>query len=115
MENKDKEQGRQRKIQVKFRLDEDEFAFLLQKKEACNFKSMSDYLRNCALYGKVEIVDLSEIKKMNKELSAIGKNVNQIAARVNSTDRIYSEDIDELREQVQRIWQLQQSILSGLR
>ena len=52
---------------------------------------------------------------MNKELHAIGRNINQIAKRVNSTSDIYREDIAELRERLGEIWRLQRTILSTLR
>ena len=53
-------------------------------------------------------------KSMN-DLSAIGRNINQIAKRVNSTSSIYMTDIEELKEDIQNIWQLQRTILSILR
>ena len=52
---------------------------------------------------------------MNKELQRIGRNINQIAKRVNSTSSIYMTDIEELKEDIQNIWQLQRTILSILR
>ena len=58
--------------------------------------------------------DTSDIKEFSKELQAIGRNVNQIAKRVNSTDSVYKEDIEEIRERLDEIWQLQRRILLSL-
>lgn len=60
-------------------------------------------------------VDYTYIKEMNAELSAIGRNINQIAARANSTGIIYADDIAEIKKKQEEIWQLQKSILSNLR
>ena len=72
------------------------------------------YLRKMAIDGYVIHTDTTNIKAMNKELRAIGRNINQIAKRVNSTSDIYREDIAELRERLGEIWQLQKRILSVL-
>lgn len=53
--------------------------------------------------GYIINVDMSEIKKSNSELQIIGKNINQIAKRVNSTNSIYADDITELRELLKEI------------
>lgn len=55
------------------------------------------------------------LRDMTKEINKIGVNVNQVAARVNSTDSVYREDLEYLKSEVEKIWQLQKSILSKLR
>ena len=52
--------------------------------------------------------------EMNKELHSIGVNINQIAKRVNETGSIYEEDIKEIQERLNKIWQLQRTILLTL-
>ena len=54
-------------------------------------------------------------KEMNKFLSAIGRNINQIAKRVNAGDPIYQADMEEIRERLEQIWQLQRRILLSQR
>ncbi len=51
---------------------------------------------------------------MSKELFKIGVSINQIAARVNSTGNIYKEDIDFLKNCVEKIYQRQRNIISRL-
>ena len=67
-----------------------------------------------AIDGYIIYTDTANIKEMNKELQAIGRNINQIAQRVNSTSDIYREDIAELRERLQEVWHIQRTILSTL-
>lgn len=73
------------------------------------------YMRKMAIDGYIIYTDTSNIKKFTKELNAIGRNINQIAKRVNQTSSIYKEDIEELTERLGEIWQLQRIILSTLR
>ena len=58
--------------------------------------------------------DFGDFKAMNKELYKIGVSINQIAARVNSTGNIYKEDIDFLKNSVEKIYQRQRNIISRL-
>ena len=51
-------------------------------------------------------VDYSEQRKLAAEVNKIGVNINQICKRINTTDRVYSEDIAELRKQMYEVWKL---------
>ncbi len=114
MENEKKSPKRKRSIILNFRVTEEEKILILAKKNYCGFKSLEAYLRQAAVYEKINLYDFTEIKKMNKEIGIIGVNINQIATRVNSTGNIYEEDITFLKEKVQELWRLQKSILSHL-
>ena len=50
---------------------------------------------------------------MTAEIQKIGVNINQIARRVNATGTVYEADIQEIKERLAQIWQLQRSILSS--
>ena len=41
-----------------------------------------------------------------KALSAIGRNINQIAKRLNAEGETYEADIQEIKESLDEIWQL---------
>lgn len=116
MENEKKIPNRKRSVMLRFFVTEDEKTIILAKMRYCGYTNLSMYLRQAAVYEKINLYDFKdEIKTTNKELSAIGTNINQIAARVNSTSRIYQEDMDYLKEKVGEIWRLQKYILSLLR
>ena len=72
-------------------------------------------LRKMAIDGYIIYVDTKDIKEMNKLLSAIGRNINQIAKRVNAEGPIYQADMEEIRERLDQIWQLQRRILLSQR
>ena len=51
-------------------------------------------------------MDNEKIKKVNQSLSGIRGSLNQIAKRLNSTDRIYQDDLKEIarmREAIDRV------------
>ena len=102
--------NRNRPIQVKFRVTPEERSLIDKRMAQAGVMNMAAYLRKMAIDGYIIYTDTTDIKKMNKELHAIGLNINQIAKRVNSTSSVYREDIDELRERLQEIWHIQRTI-----
>lgn len=66
------------------------------KMEQTGIISMSAYLRKMAIDGYVIKLELPELREMISLLRRSSNNLNQIAKRVNSTDRIYAEDMDEI-------------------
>lgn len=107
--------NRKRNIQLKIWLTEEERRLIDEKMKLLPTSQIVAYIRKMAIDGYIIYTDTANIKEMNKELRAIGRNINQIAKRVNSTGDIYRGDITELRERLGEIWQLQRTILSTLR
>lgn len=106
--------SRKRNVLVKFYVYPEEKTLIDEKVKISGKRSKSDYLRQAACYNKIAVYDFSVIKEMNKQINAIGVNINQLVARVNSTDNVYQEDLNYIKEMVENIWQLQKSILSNL-
>ena len=73
------------------------------------------YLRKMAIDGYIIYTDTTEIKAFTSELSAIGRNINQIAKRINAGGGAYKADMGEIQERLDEIWQLQRRILSSQR
>ena len=105
---------RKRNIQIKFRVTEEEKQLIEQKMAQLPTRQIGAYLRKMAIDGLIIYTDTTNIKEMNKELHSIGVNINQIAKRVNETGSIYEEDIKEIQERLNKIWQLQRTILLTL-
>ncbi len=106
--------NRKRKIMLRCPVTEEERKLIEQKMALLPTSKIGAYLRKMAIDGYIIYTDLSPIKEYAKELQAIGKNINQIAKRVNSTGSAYKEDIEEIKEKVAEIWRLQRRILSSL-
>ncbi len=71
------------------------------------------YLRKMAIDGYIIYLDTTDIKAFTKELSAIGRNINQIAKHLNAGGKVYAADLQEIRQRQEEIWQLQRRILSN--
>ena len=96
--------GRQRTVQIKFRVTEKERSLIEQKMKLIPTDNMAAYLRKIAIDGYIIKVDHSDIKAMTAEIQKIGVNINQIARRVNATGNVYAEDIAEIKEALEEIW-----------
>ena len=107
--------NRQRNSQLKVWVNEEEKELIELKMAQLQTNKMGAYIRKMAIDGFVIYLDTENIKQMNNELSAIGRNINQIAKRINSTSLIYREDISDIKERLDEIWQLQRRILFALR
>ena len=106
---------RKRDIQLKFRVTPQEREMIETKMAQFGTTNMAAYLRKMAIDGYIIYTDTADIKAFTKELSTIGRNINQIAKRINAGGPAYQADMDEIRERLDEIWQLQRHILSNQR
>ena len=107
--------NRKRNIQVKFYVTAEEKELMEQKMAQLQTKRIGAYLRKMAIDGYIIQVDTTDIKEMTKALGSIGRNINQIAMRVNAGGPTYQADMEEIRERLDQIWQLQRRILLSQR
>ena len=107
--------NRKRPIILRCPVTAEERSLIEQKMAKLQTKRIGAYLRKMAIDGYIIYVDTRDIKEMNKLLSAIGRNINQIAKRVNAGGCAYKADMREIQERLDEIWQLQRRILSSQR
>ena len=107
--------NRKRNIQMKFYVTEEEKQLIEQKMQQLPTQRYGAYLRKMAIDGYIINMDTTDIKAFTTELGAIGRNINQIAKRVNAGGSVYQADIQEIQERLEEIWQLQRRILFALR
>ena len=107
--------NRKRNIQMKFWITEDEKRLIDEKMKLLPVQRYGAYLRKMAIDGYNNYTDTADIKAFTAELSAIGKNINQIAKRINFGTQIYQADMEEIKERLDEIWQLQRHILASQR
>ncbi len=100
---------------MKFWVTEEEKRLIDEKMNQLPTQRYGVYLRKMAIDGYIIHTDMSSLKEMNKSLFSIGRNINQIAKRLNAGGTAYKADMDEIRERMEQIWQLQRRILSNQR
>ena len=81
-----------------------------------NCKTMSHFLRKCVLEKEIYIVDLEPFRNLQWLLSNATNNINQIAKTTNTTGVIYKNDIDFMRDKIEKlsreIWQIHSLLLN---
>ena len=105
--------NRKRDIQMKFWVTEEEKTLIEEKMKLLPTQRYGAYLRKMAIDGYIINLDTTDIKAFTSELGAIGRNINQIAKRINAGGPAYQADLQEIRERLDEIWQLQRRILSN--
>ena len=103
--------NRTRTNRNEFHLNDDEQYILDEKFKLSGMKSKSAFLRKLILYGYVYDVDYSYLRNYNTALGRISSSLNQIAKRINSTNHVYQEDMDEVKELMNEVWRTQKSML----
>ena len=106
--------NRNRPIQVKFRVTAEERKLIDKRMEQLGTMNMAAYLRKMAIDGYVVKLELPELRDLISLLRRTSNNFNQIARRVNSTDRIYADDIAEMKNLLEQIWEADNRILEKL-
>jgi len=114
MENQQKPPvNRKRPIQIKFRVTEKERDLIRKKMQRIKTNNLAAYMRKMAIDGYIIEVDYSDLKAVCAEMSKIGRNINQIAKRVNSTNTVYKSDMAIIDANVKEIWDLLRLSLSA--
>jgi hypothetical protein len=87
-----------RPVRLELTLSEAEYGQFKERMELAQVTSAAYFLRIMALQGYIISLDVKAILEPVKLMRNIADNVNQIAARVNATGNIYTEDLTELKE-----------------
>jgi predicted lipoprotein len=82
--------------------------------EQLGTNNMAAYLRKMAIDGYVVKLDLPELREMISLLRRSSNNLNQIAKRVNSTNRLYDTDMEEMLQTQEQLWTAANEILTRL-
>ena len=99
---------------MQIRLTEAEYEAIERKFRNSGLKSRSEFIRTMIFEGYLILINEDELKKLNQLIYNVANNINQIAVRVNSTNKVYSEDFANIREGQDKIWQLLNSLQSKL-
>lgn len=103
-----------RNVEYKFRVTKSESEVIEKRFEDAPVNSMSAFLRQQVVHGIYLEFDKDELQSIRQAIQASANNINQIARRVNSTERIYADDMKQIDEKVDEIWQQLRSIQSIL-
>lgn len=91
-----------RNRKMTFRLTQEEYERIKSKVKESGL-SQQQFLLKTAL--EKEIIYIKEFQSLIFQIKKIGININQIAKHCNETGAISKDDMKEIKEGVNRIWQ----------
>lgn len=103
-----------RDIYLTIRVTQDEKDFITRKSTIAGCSSRAAYIRKMAITGVIVKYENKDLKNLQKSLGGIQRNINQMAIRVNATNRMYDEDFKYLKEVMNEVWQSLASIQTVL-
>ena len=106
--------NRTRPIRIELCVSDHEHRLIKNKMAQLGTHNMGAYLRKMAIDGYIVNLEIPGLKELVSDVRGHSKRFNEIAKRVNATDRIYPEDISEMRMMLQDIMDKQNRVLAEL-
>ena len=106
--------NRKRDVRIRFWVTKAEKEQIEKKMEQLGTTNMAAYLRKMAIDGHIIRLDLPELNEMVSLLKYSSNNLNQLTRRAHETGRIYEADIEEAKQNQERLWQAANQIISSL-
>ncbi len=93
-----------RDLYLKVRVSQAEMDAIKKKFANSGMNTLSGFVRAMIFEGYIVQFSESELKELVRLAGNIANNVNQIAVRVNSTGKVYEDDLKEIKDGVDRLW-----------
>ena len=97
---------RTRPIRKEICLNKQELNLIQHKMRQLGAHNFGAYARKMLIDGYIIKVDYTEQKKLAATVSRIATNINHVCRRINSTGRVYEDDVAELKARQAEIWEL---------
>ena len=105
---------RKRRVKLMTRVTEEEYAQIQARMALVGTCNLSAFLRKLALDGRIVLLDMDEINTLVSLLRRTSANINQIAKRVNTTSRVYENDLSEIQNRLGEVWVALDNVLRKL-
>ena len=107
--------NRKRSVRVKTYLTEEELQMVHKRMARMGTTNREAYMRKMAIDGYVVRLELPELKEYVALQRVYSKRFNEIAKRVNETDRLYPEDVAEMKEMVDKLKEQMNLVLAEVK
>ena len=108
------EANRVRKVQLNFRVTEQEKQLIEDRMQEIGTTNREAYLRKIAIDGMLVKLEVPELKEIVSLMRRTSNNVNQIARRLNENGRIYEVDITDVQNQQEQLWDMLNSLITKI-
>ena len=103
-----------RNIRISVRLTAEEHQLLKEKMEKIGVTNQEAFIRKMILDGLVIRLELPELKELISLLRYSSNNINQIAKRLNESGRVYQTDLDDIKANQEKLWEMANEIMMSL-
>lgn len=103
--SKKKKQVIKRDRYLKIRLTEEELEAFKRKYKNSGMRTFSGFVRAMIFEGYIVHFNEEELREINRLVTNISNNINQIILHVSRDDNSFDSDIAEIKEKMSRIWQ----------
>ena len=95
-------------------LSEKELSQIKQKMHQAGISNISAYVRKMSIDGYIVHLDVSDLKEIVRLLRICSNNLYQYARRANESGDIYYEDIRDLKNRLEKLWELAAGTMEAL-
>ena len=106
--------NRQRNIRLQCRVTVEEQALVERNMKHLGTENLEAYLRKMAIDGYILQLDTTDIREMVRVLRVTSNSLNQIAKRANETGNVYRDDIEDLKQSYDKLWDMAEEIMVRL-
>ena len=103
-----------RKIKLTVRVTPEEHEKIREKMALIGTTNQEAYIRRMAIDGLYVRLNLPELNELISLLRYTSNNINQIARRLNETDRAYESDFSDIRQRQDDLWVKANEIIQKL-
>ena len=100
-------------VRVEFVMSEQDAELVKGRMAELGITNLSAYLRKMAVDGYIIHLDMGDIQEMVRLLRICSNNLNQYAKRANETGSVYAADVEDLRTQLDGLWDGMDKLLRG--
>ena len=100
--------------QIFIKISQEDKDKILARMHDAGVTNLSAYMRKMAIDGHMILLDLTDVNEAVRLMKINSNNLNQYAKKANQTGSIYIEDINQLKDQQQEIWEVLKEILVRL-
>ena len=99
---------------IHFLVSKEEEEQIQARMELIGVNNRNAYLRKMTLNGYCINLDLRDVKELVSLLRRCSNNLNQYAKRANETGSIYQDDIKDVQERLDQVWNAAKEMLVHL-
>ncbi len=86
-----------RDLYLKVRVSQAEMDAIKRKFQNSGMNTLSGFVRAMIFEGYIVRINENELKEIHRIANNVANNINQIAHRANDTNKVYKEDIEDIK------------------